>query len=147
MNEINIPNLRLFVGALREVVDTLPEAEVVNLQSISPPTCGTPGCHAGLAMLALDLLGVPDHSRGGRYCYEDQATRLSDYLIPEMPSFDGNLTTLQLWSEANPDVWDGECGSGMFSSARAFGQPSAEFPSTVIVDKWAAVLDRLEKKS
>ena len=37
MSDINIPNLRLFVGALREVVETVPEAEAVDLQSTRPP--------------------------------------------------------------------------------------------------------------
>lgn len=143
MTDINIHNLRLFVGALREVVEAVPEAQVVNLQSTRYPSCCTPGCHAGLAMLALDRLGVPGPYG---YAYDIQAKRLSDYLMTE-PSSDGYSTKLQEWAEENPDVWGGPHGDWMFTSGVAFGESDrATFQSTIIADKWAAVLARLEEK-
>lgn len=148
MNDINIPGLRLFVGALRQVVETLPEAKTVDLESINPPSCGTPGCHAGLAMLALDLLGVPDYSGGARhYRFRDQASRLSDYLLPAALHDDEGFTAIEKWAQENLDAWGNHYGDGMFASAIAFGQESNEFPSTVIVDWWEAVLARLEEQS
>ena len=146
--DINVKNLRLFVGALRQVVETLPEAAVVNLKSIRPPVCGAPGCHAGLAMLALDLLGVPDYSGGARYYrFGDQSSRLSDYLLPAVLHDDEGLTAIEKWAQENQDAWGNYYGGGMFASPIAFGQTSYAFPSTVIVDKWAAVLTRLEEMS
>ena len=78
MSDINIDNLRQFVGALREVVDTEPSAAVVDMKSECKPACGTPGCHAGLAMLALDRLGFPDLSDDRGYQFMNQAIRLSE---------------------------------------------------------------------
>lgn len=63
MTDFNIPNLRLFVGALREVVETVPEASSVNMNSIRQHSCGRPGCHAGLAMLALESQGYRSRDR------------------------------------------------------------------------------------
>lgn len=147
MSDINIPNLRLFVGALRQVVETVPEAAAVDLQSITPPVCGTPGCHAGIAMLAMDRLGVPDPSGDDRYSFVDQARRLSDYLLPGLPSVDEELTAIEEWARENQGAWGCRHGGGMFASPLAFGQESYGFPSTVIVNKWAAVLDRLESNT
>ena len=148
-NDINVPRLRLFVGALREVVETLPEAAVVDLKSVKPPTCGTPGCHAGLAMLALDLLGVeepPFHF--GSYDYSFQALRLSNYLMDDKSDQPEPTTALpvSVWAEKNFDAWGGPFGLYMFASPSAFGVHENTFPSAVIVNKWAAVLDRLESK-
>lgn len=153
MNEtmsINIDNLRLFVGALREVVDTLPEAEHVNMMSTMRPSCGTPGCHAGLAMLALDRLGVPSGPFGNRYSFSLQANRLSYYLMgmdpDEMIDDPMERPVIAKWAHDNPDDWGCKYGLGMFSSGDAFNKYSDVFPSTVIANWWAAVLARLEKK-
>lgn len=136
---MNIENLRLFVAALREVVDTLPEAQEVNMMSISPPAWGAPGCHAGLAALALDRLGAPP--KGGEYDFELEAARLAEFL-----GFDGkrNLTD---WAYTRPDEWGGYGGGLMFAHHSAFGQDSKIFPARVIADHWAGVLERIEEKA
>lgn len=147
MTDINIPNLRLFVGALREVVETVPEAAAVDMQSIKAPVCGTPGCHAGLAMLAMDRLGVPKPINGADYYrFPDQEDRLSEYLVPGMPAVRGYSSGIQRWADEHPEVWGNKCGNMMFAVGVAFDQDTEKFPSRVIADWWADVLDRLEAK-
>lgn len=145
---MNIEHLRLFVKALQEVVETIPEAAAVDMQSITAPKCGTPGCHAGLAMLAMDRLGVPELRGGSRYYrFPDQEDRLSEYLLPGAQAGGCYSSALQRWSDENPVAWGNNYGNGMFASGVAFGQDTCKFPGKVIADWWTAVLDRLEAKS
>lgn len=133
---INVERLEQFVEALAQVIESDPEAHEVDMGSGLPPACGTPGCHAGLAMLALNRIGVegvPDE-----YDYGDESRRLSVWLL-ETP-----FTGLRAWASGNQALWGNPHGSSMFSDPIAFGQKKARFPAAVIRDHWRGVLARVK---
>lgn len=155
---INIGRLREFVSALKAVTFNNPRLETINMRSIGPPECGTPGCHAGAAMLALDLIGVPYPSPiedpPDRYDFEAEAARLSNFLFEgDSPWWiaqgEPSETKLQVWAEQNPEIWGAENGYYMFSSPGAFGLPllEREFPISILVGWWGKVLERLSPPS
>lgn len=130
---MNIDNLERFVDALAQVVD---EHSTVDMMSINEPVCGTPGCHAGLAYLALRQMGEYTEPFG-HYRYLLVADRLAKFLLGSARNYD-----LQNWAYKNQGLWGNEHGEYMFCSGSAFGQDSSAFPSRVILDHWRGVLER-----
>lgn len=130
---MNIDNLERFVDALASVVGEYPE---VDMTSIEAPVCGTPGCHAGLAYLALLRLGVITEPFG-RYSFLLAADYLAKFLLGSARRDD-----LKNWAYKNRGRWGNEHGEYMFCSGRAFGQDSDTFPSYIILDHWRGVLAR-----
>lgn len=98
--------------------------------------CGTPGCHAGWAYIAL--AGFPPQD--GQTNYLDGAELLAEHL--GFYDYD----ELEEWAEDNPDLWGNENGDCMFSHSEAFGEVCSEFPAQVLVDHWRAVGERLRER-
>ena len=136
--EINIKRLQRFVKTLQSMKQDIR----INMNSPAKPRCGTPGCHAGLAMLALDKMRVKQTKCfiNHGYHYRDQANRLARYLFR---SKDVDFIALKAWAEFHVEIWGNGEGYSMFEYGMAFDQDTDFFPSSVIVDHWAGVLDRL----
>jgi hypothetical protein len=133
MPTIKLDRLERYVEALKSVVADFPE---VDMHSLENPECGTPGCHAGLARMALKRCGV---KRGKWVDFSDEADALARYLF-RLPR--ATRITLDDWAGKNADLWGGGYGMFMFSSKHAFGQATNCFPSSVIAEHWAGVLER-----
>lgn len=137
----DIKALRRAIEAMKEVTADCPELRRVNMINPYLPTCGTPGCHAGLLMATLDYLGYPSiEDEVGDYCFEEEATRFAQYL-----GFRGHID-LECWAFDNPEIWGNKDGDVMFCSSAAFGLKNNKFPSHHIIDWWKEVLQRLEAK-
>ena len=137
--EINIERLQGFVKTLQSMKQDMP----IDMGSSAKPQCGTPGCHAGLVMLALDKMGIKQTEwclRNDLYYYRDHAHRLARYLSK---SEEANMGDLEYWASGHPEIWGNDSGLYMFGNGLAFDQDTDYFPSSVIVDHWAGVLDRL----
>ena len=136
--KINIKRLQRFVKTLQAMKQDMP----IDMASTENPQCGTPGCHAGLAMLALDKMGIKQTkyfiSEG--YYSIDQSNRLARYLFAQKRA---TYRDLKNWAYENRKIWGNGFGERMFSIGLAFDQTTGRFPSSVIVDHWAGVLDRL----
>lgn len=97
------------------------------------PSCGTPGCHAGWADIALNP-----------YNTERRSFHCGKIALAEFLGFDDPYN-LKEWARLNPEIWGNSYGELMFCSGRAFGQsPSIDFPATVLVDHWRGVGERLK---
>lgn len=153
--ELNLARLEAFVEALREVSqrEELAEVDMASAESFSKDR---PGCHAALAGEALNLLGVPPRQvKYLRYSFQAEGARLGDFLFDEPPTSsplsayyrDGGYDLLTEWAYTNPDDWGNPHGSGMFCSEEAFGQVDERFPSSVIADHWAEVLQRCREET
>ena len=139
--QINIKRLQRFVKTLQAMEQDM----LINMVDGIEPECGTPGCHAGLAMLALDKMGIKQTEwwvNNGLYCYKDQADRLARYLFG---SKEANGKYLIRWALRYPKIWGNDKANFMLLDGIAFGQDTDYFPSSVIVDHWVGVLDRLKE--
>lgn len=138
----------------------------VNMMSDFPPTCNTPGCHAGLVSIAAKELpelrecynkicqleygyteGFPKDYKD--YSYTHWAGALALYLGFKFNKTEYTQYTYELltrWARDNPYMWDNTDGEGMFCSGRAFGQDTDIFQHSVIIDHFTAMSDRLNKK-
>lgn len=139
MNHPDIEKLEQFVAALYEAAEEFPETD---MSSINPPACNTPGCHAGLAAVALDRLGVPAPEIYPRYSFIKEATLLTRFLFDDTTL---DEEALEEWAAENPNLWGNEDGAGMFWDGTAFGQASRCFPSRIIAEHWNGVLRRLKE--
>lgn len=129
----------------------------VDMMSTDDPHCGTSGCHAGLVSIVADYLPELKASyceivqKAGfydaqHYDYDMWAEALSVYLgFPFNGKYSNGLALVR-WARENADIWDNHHGDEMFSSGRAFGQSSAFFPHSVIINHFTAMSDRLNKK-
>lgn len=133
---IKIPRLRKLVSALAQAAQLHPDTM---MSSISPPNCGTPGCHAGLIWTALPMIRA---KRPSHYDFLRVGAAAARYLFD---SSRANSDSLKRWAKANPDLWGNYNGDGMWASPCAFDQVASYFPSRVIVDHWRGVLERCEK--
>lgn len=139
MEHPDVNRLREAIEAMKAVVAERPELHVIDIDSTYMPTCGTPGCHAGLTKCALDYLGVPPFlSNYSDYEYLYEADRFARYLGFK------EFANLVDWAEYNPNIWGNSYGQFMFTSRRAFNEDSDTFPSKHIIDWWEGVLERLE---
>lgn len=111
-----------------EKLKTLNPLELVAMMAIKIPSCGTPGCHAGWAAVALKVSGNS---------YQAGAKALAEYL-----GFDSD-DDLKAYMKHRPHIWGNEHGYGMFCSCIAFDEPSGEFPLSVIIRHWEKVAERL----
>ena len=139
--EIKIKRLQRFVKTLQSMEQDMP----IDMDGALEPRCGTPGCHAGLVMLALDKMGLKqtEYYLNEGYDYCDQADRLARYLFASKKR---DKSDLENWAFQNPKIWGNQRGLGLFVHGESFGQTTDSFPSSVIVDHWAGVLDRLTER-
>lgn len=131
---MNIDNLARFVEALAQVVGKHP---TVDMMSTNEPVCGTPGCHAGLAYLALRQMGEYTEPFG-RYRYPLWADRLAEFLLGSGKKY----YDLREWADENALCWGNMNGMAMFCCGSAFEQARDVFPSHIIRDHWRGVLAR-----
>ena len=150
--------IKQFALALEKVYE--PGAEV-DMESIKPGKCGTPGCFGWLTLRALEFIsGKP---RRGRYSYRVEATALSHFIatgevltqteaasawaaLSKSHNYDFCTSHLPLclFAGDHPKWWGGPEGDIMFCSASAFS-PTGECCSlkeSDIVAWWIAVSRR-----
>ena len=118
MNELNINKLKEFNEALANLSDDVKEWQV-NMHSVNPPTCNTPGCFAGLiSIVAKDLPELKAYHKpvygGYNYSYWYWSQALARFL-----GFD-NQSNLTVWAKENPALWGCPRGGFMFSDKEAF---------------------------
>jgi len=150
--DVNLDRLTQFVEGLQALPPT-----VVNMSSGTKPTCGSPGCHAGLVCLVSGIVpelwelykigcsGGCENETG--YYYRMWGAALGAFLLSADPS-DGYASKLELMelAEAHPEWWGNQDGWGMFSCPSAFGQThDGPFSHRVIVDHWSEVLERTKE--
>lgn len=145
---IDIDRLKKFIDALESLIEHYPE---VNIQDVSPPKpeCGTPGCHAGLALLALNKIQKKNILGSFQYDYDLVAFKLSNYLTRQREKYILNrkdYPKLCHWAQENQDIWENLYGKGMFASPEAFDTSNYTFPSIYIVNKWKKVYENLVKE-
>ena len=135
--EINIERLQRFVKTLQAIRQDMP----ICILSRENPQCGTPGCHAGLVMLALDKMRIKqtEYYINKGYDFRDQGDRLARYLFAHK---ERHKLDLENWAGENPEIWGNDYGDNLFFAAEAFDKDTYRFPSSVIVNHWAGVLDR-----
>lgn len=114
---------------LVEALEALPEDvknNIVIMGSMYEPTCGTPGCFAGLiSIVANDIpelkqVYVLDNS----YNYNYWAKALGEYLEGNVSPCrtTGERSSFEVWAQENPGIWGNENGAYVFSSACSFGR-------------------------
>jgi len=137
---MNVERLERALVVMQEIADS--EQPKVNMGSIRPPECDTPGCHAGLWYLTLKQLGVEVKDEDD-YDYKIAAKTMLDWL--DIP-YHYNKTYDDFISEDEPkpilECWPygREKAKEMFSYRSAFGSRYMTFPSQVIVDTWQEAL-------
>ena len=117
---------------LLEALDRLPSEiknNIIDMSSIFEPTCGTPGCFAGLiSIVANDIPELKEiykssHEYNGDYSYHGWANALGTYL--ECDGYANTETDIETsfegWVNEHPAVW-GESPNRVFSSNAAFGK-------------------------
>lgn len=100
--------------------------------------CGTPACHGGWALVALQPV-ASERAEQRWWRYSDGADFLAEYL-----GFEGRYF-LQEWAERNPQIWGSECGAFMFRSEgyKAFGRDTNDLTLLDIAAWYLGVADRL----
>ena len=150
---MNKNKLKQFVNALGELSDEVKDWDV-KMESTEEPTCGTPGCHAGLiSIVAKDLPGLEEahlkvfkiHSKDFKdikqdfYLYSIWADALAEFL-----GIKGEKD-LTVWAAKNPKLWGNKNGDYMFCSRRAFtDDKSKQLTHRDIINHWKQVLKNIE---
>jgi hypothetical protein len=146
---MNKDRLKEFVNALDALSDDVKDMDV-EMGSTSKPSCGTPGCHAGLiSIVAKDLPKLQDiyeclyflqwNIRGSRYEYSIWADALAEFL-----GF-SEEKDLECWAKDNPKIWGNKYGYDMFSARLAFtDDKSKEITHRYIIEHWKQVLVNIE---
>lgn len=126
-----------FVRRLRKIAGGRQKCNMmqVGVCSLKNNTCGSPGCHAGWAYLAL----VDSDPEEGAATYSKGHKALARFLGFR------NTPSLENWANRNPDIWGNGYGAGMFSNCFAFGKRVDIFPASVLADHWEGVGQRLRK--
>ena len=138
-DQVLVQRIRYFCDCLDEVG----AGRSVNMmqEAIQEPSCGTPGCHAGWAYIAL----------GGWACQERRLFQDGIEVLSKFLGFDYNHNDLtaycQLAEWATPQIWGNDIGRHMFSSPSAFLFLKCPFPVEVISSHWRKVADRVESMS
>ena len=117
---------------LLEALDCLPSEiknNIIDMASTHEPTCGTPGCFAGLiSIVAKDIPELEEiykssREYNGEYSYQKWADALGTYL--ECDGYANTETDIETsfegWVNDHPAVW-GESPNRVFSSNAAFGK-------------------------
>ncbi len=149
---MNEDKLKEFVTALDELSDDIKDWDV-DMFGTGDPTCGTPGCHAGLvSIVAQELPEIQDIytkliKDENCYIYIIWAKALSEFLGFETQSdleF-SEENNLELWADDNPQLWGNECGLLMFSDAIAFtDDANKQLTHRDIIEHWKQVLANIE---
>ncbi len=150
---MNKDKLKELVNALDSLSDDIKDWGV-NMISEEKPTCGTPGCHAGLiSIVAKDLPELQEiykihlylTNRVGNqsdYHYSIWADTLAEFLGIK------NRRHLRDWAKNNPKLWGNEFGEWMFCCWSAFVDDSdKKLTHRVILEHWKQVLANIEKRS
>lgn len=136
--------LKDFTQTLSQI-SNLEALKQVNMFSVEEPSCGTPGCFAGLVRASLDSIGVQRVTK--RYNFTVEAVRLSQFLFdsvePRDALFNPVKTIVCRWAETHTGIWGNRWGLYMFSSGDAYGGPPVILQSTQIADHWQGVYERL----
>jgi hypothetical protein len=123
------------VTALATALNLLPEInEEVRMTSISEPTCGTPGCHAGLLWLAMEF-----SEKGQSYSWMTSAHKTAKFLFADDRA---TMDDLMWFADRNPEWWGNNCGGFMFANGMAFGERVNSFEEWKIAEHWLHVAER-----
>ncbi|CAC9656723.1 hypothetical protein [uncultured Gammaproteobacteria bacterium] len=146
---MNKDKLKQFVDALDALSDDIKDWDV-DMDSEERPTCGTPGCHAGLIyMAAEDLPELQDiYERivlskwnSCSYRYEVWSNALTVFLGFK------NKGGLRLWANDNPKLWGNRFGEGMFVFRLAFTDDTdKQLTHRDIINHWKQVLKKVEEE-
>jgi hypothetical protein len=150
---MNKDRLKELVNALDELSDDIKDMGV-DMGSTKEPSCGTPGCHAGLiSIVALDLPGLEEaHLIGFKmyfkaykeikqdlYLYALWADALAEFL-----GF-SEEKDLECWAKDNPKIWGNKYGYDMFSGRLAFTNDEDKIlKHRDIINHWKQVLKNIE---
>ncbi len=145
---MNKNKLKEFVNALDALSDDVKDMDV-EMGNTNKPSCGTPGCHAGLiSIVAKDLPELQDiyeclyflqwNIRGSRYEYSIWADALAVFLGFK------NMRDLRDWAKDNPKLWGNRSGYNLFCSRLAFIDDAYEqLTHRDIINHWKQVLVNL----
>jgi hypothetical protein len=148
---MNEDKLKQLVNALDELSDDVKDWDV-NMRNGAEPTCGTPGCHAGLISIVSEelpelqeiyerLYFLQWNIRGNRYEYDMWADALAIFL-----GF-VDMEDLMDWAKDNPKIWGNEHGFHMFSFRRAFtDKTNKKLTHRDIINHWKQVLVNIENE-
>jgi hypothetical protein len=152
---MNKNKLKQFVNALDELSDDVKDWDV-EMESTKEPTCGTPGCHAGLiSIVAKDLPGLEEahlkvfkihfktykEIKQDLYVYTIWADALAEFLGFE------DILHLTDWAVDNPKLWGNKYGDYMFCARLAFtDDKSKHLTHRDIINHWKQVLKNIEEE-
>ncbi len=155
--------LEEFVNALDTLSDDVKDMGVY-MKSISKPSDGTCGCHAGLISIVakelseLQAIYEPIYSkecksrgqeRENHYIFYIWSRALAIFLgfkyEYELDMWD-EKSPIETWAEENPKIWGNEYGGEMFSSQSAFNNDlDKALAHRDIIEHWKQVLVNIEK--
>jgi hypothetical protein len=146
---INKNKLKEFVNALDALSDDVKDMDV-EMGNTNKPTCGTPGCHAGLiSIVAEELPELQEiyeriffshwNLKYSHYEYTIWADALAEFL-----GF-SEEKDLECWAKDNPKIWGNKYGYDMFSARLAFtDDKSKHLTHRDIINHWKQVLKNIE---
>jgi hypothetical protein len=149
---MNKNKLKQFVNALDALSDDVKDWDVAMISS-NKPTCGTPGCHAGLiCIVAQELPELQDiymplclsesgrrGKRDNQYFFYVWSTALAIFL-----GFKGE-EDLEMWAAKNYKLWGNTFGRDMFLSQFAFTNGLyKKIKHRDIINHWKQVLKNIE---
>ena len=150
---MNKNKLKQFVNALDELRDYIKDMDVI-MGSTKEPTCGTPGCHAGLISIVAKKLPELEEThlkvfkihfkaykeiKQDLYVYSIWADALAEFL-----GFKGE-EDLEAWARDNPKLWGNKFGRDMFMTAVAFtDDTNKHLTHRDIINHWKQVLVNLD---
>jgi hypothetical protein len=151
---MNKDKLKQFVTALDSLSENIKDWDVAMI-STKEPTCGTPGCHAGLiSIVAKDLTEMKDTYKRllilklgikcnnfALYSFHIWADTLTDFL-----GFKDRFGLMD-WARDNPKLWGNKRGDDMFCSHLAFTDyEDKEITHRDIINHWKQVLKNIEEE-
>ncbi len=146
---MNKDKLKEFVNALDALSDDIKDMDV-EMGNTNKPSCGTPGCHAGLiSIVAKELPKLQEiyerlyflqwNIRGSRYEYSIWADALAEFLGFK------NMRDLRDWAKDNPKLWGNRSGYNLFCSRLAFIDDAYKQLTHIdIINHWKQVLVNLD---
>ncbi len=150
---MNKDKLKQFVSALDSLSDDVKDMQV-DMESTKEPTCGTPGCHAGLISIVAKKLPELEEAhlkvfkihfktykeiKQDLYVYTIWADALAEFLGFE------DILHLTDWAVDNPKLWGNKYGENMFSSWQAFtNDKNKQLTHRDIINHWKQVLVNIE---
>ena len=135
INEMDIENFKIFVEALEALPEEIKNNKV-DMKSTFEPTCGSPGCFAGLiSIVANDIPELKKIYDFDEYSYSAWSLALDAFLN----------CRFNVWAKRNRKAWGNVHGGRLYSDISAFGKESGDIltHNDIIVqlrkafDKWA----------